>query len=82
VPVGKFLGYMLTNRGIEAHPNKCKAVLELKSPTTVRKVQKLNGKITTLSRFMPKVNHRALLLYQLLKKDSIFKWLETCKKAF
>jgi len=82
VSIGKFLGYILTNRGIEAHPNKCKVVLELKSPTTVKEVQKLNGKITALSRFMPKVAHRALPFYLLIWKDSTFEWSEACKNAF
>jgi len=53
---------MLTNKG-KALPDKCKAVLELKSLTTVGEVQKLNEKITTLSRFMPEVTHRELPLY-------------------
>jgi len=82
VPAGKFLGYMLTNKGIEAHPDKCRAVLELKSPTSVREVQRLNGRIIALSCFMPKVAHRALPLYQLLRKNSTFVWSESCEQAF
>jgi len=82
VPAGKFLGYMLTNRGIEAHPDKCKAVLELKSPISVREVQRLNGRITALSRFMPKAAHKALPLYQLLRKNATFAWSESCEQAF
>ena len=38
VESGKFLGFMVNHRGIEANPAKIKALLEMKSPTTVRPV--------------------------------------------
>jgi hypothetical protein len=36
---GKFLGFMLTSRGIEANPEKCRAILDMTSPRTVKDVQ-------------------------------------------
>nr|KYP60498.1 Transposon Ty3-G Gag-Pol polyprotein [Cajanus cajan] len=45
----KFLGFMLSNRGIEANPVKCQAILDMKSPTTLKEVQKLAGRLTSLS---------------------------------
>jgi len=50
---GKFLGFMLTHRGIEANPDKCLAILDTQSPTTLKEVQSLVGKLTSLSRFLP-----------------------------
>ncbi|XP_020552906.1 uncharacterized protein LOC110012697 [Sesamum indicum] len=38
---GKFLGFMISERGIEANPEKIDAILNLKSPTSVKEVQKL-----------------------------------------
>jgi hypothetical protein len=38
VKAGKFLGFLLTSRGIEANPDKCKAVLEMASPRSIREV--------------------------------------------
>ena len=35
---GKFLGFMVSQRGIEANPNKVKAIIEVKSPKTVKEV--------------------------------------------
>ena len=32
---GKFLGFMITHRGIEANPDKCTSILEMHSPTNV-----------------------------------------------
>ncbi|XP_057760155.1 uncharacterized protein LOC130980501 [Arachis stenosperma] len=36
---GKFLGFMLTSRGIEANPEKCKAILNMTSPKTIKEFQ-------------------------------------------
>ncbi|XP_011078664.1 uncharacterized protein LOC105162360 [Sesamum indicum] len=41
---GKFLGYMVSERGIDANPEKIEAILKLKSPTTVKEVQKLTAR--------------------------------------
>ncbi|KAL2237582.1 UNVERIFIED_CONTAM: hypothetical protein Sindi_0949900 [Sesamum indicum] len=38
---GKFLGYMVSSRGIETNPKKIDAILQLKSPTSIKDVQKL-----------------------------------------
>ena len=34
----KFLGFMLTERGIEANPDKCAAIITMRSPTSVKEV--------------------------------------------
>ena len=49
---GKFLGFMLTHRGIEANPDQCKATLEMKARKTVKEVQRLNGRLAALHRFL------------------------------
>nr|KYP39609.1 Transposon Ty3-G Gag-Pol polyprotein [Cajanus cajan] len=46
---GKFLGFMLSNRGIEANPDKCQAILDMKSPGTLKEVQKLADMIIYLA---------------------------------
>ena len=42
---GKFLGYLVTERGIEANPEKIKAIQDLPHPTCLAEVQQLVGKI-------------------------------------
>ncbi|MCI27251.1 hypothetical protein A2U01_0048449, partial [Trifolium medium] len=49
VQAGKFLGFMLTNRGIEINPEKCQAIIDMRSPTIVKEVQQLTGRIAALS---------------------------------
>ena len=38
VTSGKFLGFMVSQRGIEANPDKVKAIIEVKSPKTMKEV--------------------------------------------
>nr|XP_025678358.1 uncharacterized protein LOC112778234 [Arachis hypogaea] len=48
----KFLGFMITQRGVEANPEKCQAILQMKSPGCLKDVQRLAGRLTALSRFL------------------------------
>nr|KYP56681.1 Transposon Ty3-G Gag-Pol polyprotein [Cajanus cajan] len=50
---GKFLGFMLSQRGIEANPDKCQAIISMRSLINVKEVQRLAGRITSLARFLP-----------------------------
>ena len=43
VSLGKFLGFMVSHRGIEANPEKIKAILDMKSPQSIKEVQSLTG---------------------------------------
>ena len=45
---GKFLGFMLTERGIEANPDRCAAIIAKRSPTSVKEVQQLTRRMTAL----------------------------------
>ncbi|XP_074362555.1 uncharacterized protein LOC141702841 [Apium graveolens] len=45
----KFLWFMINHREIEANPTKIKALLDIKSPTSVKQVQILTGRIATLN---------------------------------
>nr|KYP48628.1 Retrovirus-related Pol polyprotein from transposon opus [Cajanus cajan] len=73
---GKFLGFMITSRGIEANPEKCKAIIQMQSPQTVKEVQRLAGRLVSLFRFIPtlaeKADHTAnLLLYLTVVEGAI-----------
>ena len=60
VTVGKFLGFMVFQRGIEVNPEKVRAILELEPPRTVKAVQSLNEKVAALNRFVSKVTDKCL----------------------
>ena len=52
VSFGRFLGYMVTQRGIEANPNQLKAILESPAPSSRKGVQQLTGQLAALGRFI------------------------------
>ncbi|XP_022883807.1 uncharacterized protein LOC111400642 [Olea europaea var. sylvestris] len=50
VSSGRFLGYIVNNRGIEANPEKIQAIIQMKPPTKPREVQSLTGRVAALSK--------------------------------
>ncbi|XP_025662052.1 uncharacterized protein [Arachis hypogaea] len=79
---GKFLGFILTSRGIEANPEKCKAVLDMTSPVTIKEVQRLTGRLAALSRFLPCLAAKSANFFRCLRKNTTFQWDEECEVAF
>src|SRR5512142_572856 len=69
VPSGKLLGFLVFGRGIEANPEKIKAIENMKSPTRLKEVQKLTGCIAALSRFVARMGERGQPFFALLKKQ-------------
>ena len=66
--------------GIEANPEKVRAILEMTLPRTMKEVQKSTGRIAALNRFVSKVTDKCLPFFKTLKQA--FTWMEECKKAF
>ena len=52
VSAGKFLGFIVNNCGIEANPDKIRAVLDMRPPSNTKEVQHLTKRIAVLSRFV------------------------------
>ncbi|XP_068500838.1 uncharacterized protein [Phaseolus vulgaris] len=82
VEAGKFLGFMLTERGIEANPDKCAAIIAMRSPTSVKEVQQLTGGMAALSRFVSAGGEKGHPYFQCLKRNSRFAWTDECEAAF
>ena len=82
VESGKFLGYIVSRRGIEANPEKIKALLEMKSPRRVKEVQSLTGRIAALTRFVSKATDKCQPFFKALKKTDGFEWTIECEEAF
>ena len=55
---GKFLGYMVTHRGIEVSPDQIRAIHSLQPPRNPKEVQKLTGMIAALNRFISRLTDR------------------------
>ncbi|GJR49182.1 reverse transcriptase domain-containing protein [Tanacetum coccineum] len=68
VEEGMFLGYKVNTKGIKVCPDKVNAVLSLPSPKCLKDVQKLNGKLISLNRFLAKSAEKSLLFFKTLKR--------------
>ena len=78
----KFLGYMVTYRGIEVSLDQIKAIHNLQPPRNLKEVQKLTGMIAALNRFISRSAHRCRPFYLLMNKWKGFNWFEDCALAF
>ncbi|XP_074296944.1 uncharacterized protein LOC141627610 [Silene latifolia] len=66
VSSGKFLGYMVTQRGIEASTEQIRAILQLESPQKPKDVQRLTGRVAALNRFISRSSDRYTSLEKLV----------------
>nr|XP_023924002.1 uncharacterized protein LOC112035401 [Quercus suber] len=76
----KFLGFMVSQRGIEANPEKVQAILNMASPKSVKEVQKLTGQIAAFNRFVSRAMDKCLPFFKTLKQA--FEWTDECEAAF
>ena len=76
VTAGKFLGFMVSQKGIEVNPDKVRAIMEITPPINIKEVQSLNSKVVALNRFVLRVTDKCLPFFRTLKKS--FKWMVEC----
>ncbi|KAM2504749.1 hypothetical protein PS1_038639 [Malus domestica] len=83
VGFGKFLGFMISQRDIKAHPEKIKAILDMKEPVTSKDIQCLTGKVAALTRFVSKATDRCAPFFKSLKGSKKYiTWTDECAEAF
>ena len=80
VASGKFLSFIVSQRGIEANPEKVQAIINMTLPKTVKEVQKLTRRITALNRFISRATNKCLPFFKILKQA--FAWIDECETAF
>ena len=80
VASGKFLGFMVSQRGIEANSEKVQAIIDMASPRTVKEVQKLTRRIAALNMFVSRAMDKCLPFFKTLKQA--FAWTDECEVAF
>ena len=78
----KFMGHVLTDHGLEPDPDKIEAVLDMPTPQNVEDVQRLNGFVTYLSKFMPKLADVMEPIRRLTRNDTEWQWSEEQVSAF
>ena len=82
VSTGKLLGFLVSSRGIEANSEKIKAITSLAKPACINDVQRLAGRIATLSRFISRLGEKAIPMYQMMKNTDNFISSDVADQAF
>jgi hypothetical protein len=81
MPQRMLLGYIVSQRGIEANPEKVAALERMGPIRDLKGVQKVLGCLATLSRFISRLSEKGLPLYRLLKKHERFSWIVEAQEA-
>jgi hypothetical protein len=81
VPRGMLLGYIVSQRGIEANPEKVAALERMGPIWDLKGVQRVLGCLAALSRFISRLGEKGLPLYLLLKKHEHFSWTAEAQEA-
>ena len=79
---GKFLGYMVTHRGIEVNSDQVKAINNLQSPRNPKEVQKLTRMTVALNQFISRSADKCRPFFLLMNKWKGFEWTEECALTF
>jgi hypothetical protein len=82
VKKGKFLGCLVSTKGIEANPSKIEAILRMEPPKSRKGAQRLKGRLASLNRFISRSAERNLPFFEVLKSVEVFQWGPTQQKAF
>ncbi|XP_064983502.1 uncharacterized protein LOC135623960 [Musa acuminata AAA Group] len=81
VTSGKFLGFIVHERGIDADPEKLRAIINIQSPRTTKDLQRLNGKLVAMSRFLARSGDRCFPFFKALQNPKGFQWTTECEEA-
>jgi hypothetical protein len=82
VKKGKFLGCLVSTKGIEANPSKIEAILRMEPPSSKKGAQWLAGRLVSLNRFISRSAERNLPFFEILKSAEVFQWGPAQQKAF
>jgi ribonuclease HI len=82
VSAGKFLGFLVHNRGIDVDPAKASAIATMRPPTSHKELKSFLGRLSYIRRFIPGLAAVTSTFSRLLKKGVSFNWSAECQEAF
>eukprot|EP00835_Amoeboradix_gromovi_P000217 NODE_7_length_48057_cov_0.322240.p26 type:complete len:137 gc:universal NODE_7_length_48057_cov_0.322240:11163-10753(-) len=77
-----YLGYVVSDKGIEVDNAKVSAIRDMRPPTTVRGVRRFLGMASYYRNFVYRFAHIASPLSKLISKNARFQWSDACQEAF
>ncbi|MCR2847796.1 reverse transcriptase-like protein [Weizmannia coagulans] len=82
VTSGKLLGFIISERGIEADPEKIRAILDMSPPQTEAEIRGFLGRLQYISRFIARMTDMCEPIFRLLRKNQPKVWDDQCQQAF
>ncbi|OSY80686.1 hypothetical protein BLW95_05885 [Lacticaseibacillus paracasei] len=79
---GMFLGFIVSERGIEVNPEKIVVIISMGFIKDLKGVQRVMGCFAVLSRFILRFGERGLFLYRFLRKVECFIWISEVEEVF
>ena len=78
----EFLGYVISDTGIEMDPKRVSSISSWPVPASIKEVQSFLGFVNFYRTFIPNYSKTILPILKLLKKDSRFDWNKLCSESF
>lgn len=77
-----FLGHLISGSGLQVDPKKTEAVAKLKKPDNIEEIQRFNGTLNYLARFLPGLSEIIQPLTKLTRKEQKWLWTDEQDQAF
>ena len=78
----KYLGHVISERGVSTDPDKIKNIVKMHRPQTVKNTRSFLGMVNYYSKFLPMLAEVAAPLHNITKKNAKFNWTSDCEKSF
>lgn len=78
----KYLGHVVTSRGVKTTPDKVEAILGIPPLTNIRELRRFLGMVSWYRRFIPHFSDKTAPLTQLLQKKRKWSWGDNANEAF
>ena len=77
----KFVGHIITDKGLKPDDSKIEAIRNMPSPTNRKELERFLGMINYLSKFLPNLSSVTAPLRELIKKENEWQWLHQHEEA-
>jgi len=78
---GKFLDFIVSQKGIEVDPNKVRAIIQMPHPCTKKEIRGFLGRLNYIARFISHLTSTCEPIFKLLRKNQPQEWNEECQVA-
>ena len=82
LPSVEYLGFRITEKGLQPTSEKVKAVQESPAPKDVSQLKSFIGLVNYYGKFLPDLSTVLAPLYRFLQRETEWKWMDKQQKAF